>query len=125
MSGMDQWMGKAREMANAAGKMAGEALDASKTKVQELKLSGDLKDAYARLGTVVYDARRGGVDNEKLVDLILGEIETLRKELKALNPQQEAESRELYCPQCGAANDPEDLFCPKCGAPLSKQAPVE
>lgn len=125
MSTMDQLKERTKEMVEAAGKMAGEVLDLSKTKVQEMKLTGELKDAYARLGTVVYESRRSHTDNEKLMDLIMGEIDTLKEALDQLAPRPDSGSKEIHCPQCGAANGSQFSFCAKCGAFLSEQAPVE
>lgn len=125
MSTMDQLKARTKEVMDAAGKMAGEVLDLSKNKVQELKLTGELKDAYARLGNVVYESRRSQVNNDQLVDLIMGEIDTLKKSLEQLSPKEETSGREVHCPQCGAVNGAKFSFCAKCGAFLTQQTPVE
>ena len=58
MAALDDLMHKAKELADTVGKATGELVDDSRLKLQELKLSSELKDAYERLGSVTYDAMR-------------------------------------------------------------------
>ena len=122
---MDAFMNKAREMACAAGKVAGEVVDTSKAKLQEMKLNADLKDAYARLGNVVYDSIKKDSDNRQLIDMIVGEIDTLKKELQETQPVQSEDPGEIYCPKCGATNEKGFSFCCKCGTALTAERPEQ
>ena len=54
-------------------------MDDSRVKLQELKLSSELKDAYERLGSVVYDNIKNNTENQSLVDLVVGEIDQIRE----------------------------------------------
>ncbi len=58
MAALDDLVSKAKELADTVGKATGELVDDSRVKLQELKLSSELKDAYERLGSVVYEIGR-------------------------------------------------------------------
>ena len=118
---MDTLVEKTREFANATVKVAGEVVDASKQKLREMRLRSELKDAYARLGSVVYDARNksAGQDHEDLLDIIIGEINEIHDELDKIAPEREEKGKkERYCAACGATNEESFAFCCKCGAKL-------
>ena len=72
MAALDDLMHKAKELADTVGKATGELVDDSRMKLQELKLSSELKDAYERLGSVTYDGIKAGTQNQALVDLVVG-----------------------------------------------------
>ena len=123
MAALDDLMHKAKELADTVGKATGELVDDSRMKLQELKLSSELKDAYERLGSVTYDGIKAGTQNQALVDLVVGEIDAIQKSLEELRAAKTApETGEKYCPQCGTTNDKVSVFCSRCGAPLSMAA---
>lgn len=118
MAALDDLMHKAKELADTVGKATGELVDDSRMKLQELKLSSELKDAYERLGSVTYDGIKAGTQNQALVDLVVGEIDAIQKSLEELRAAKTApETEEKYCPQCGTTNDKASVFCSRCGAP--------
>lgn len=128
MAALDDLMHKAKELADTVGKATGELVDDSRQKLQELKLSSELKDAYERLGSVVYDGIKAGEQNQALVDLVVGEIDAIRENLESLRTAKTAPvPEEKYCPQCGTTNGKDAVFCTRCGAPLSMtaEAPAE
>ena len=123
MAALDDLMHKAKELADTVGKATGELVDDSRMKLQELKLSSELKDAYERLGSVTYDGIKAGAQNQALVDLVVGEIDAIRESLETLRSAKAApETGEKYCPQCGTTNDKDSVYCSRCGAPLAMAA---
>ena len=123
MAALDDVMQKAKEVAGAVGRAAGELVDDSRAKLQEMKLSSELKDAYERLGSVTYDGIKSGEPNQALADLVVGEIDSIRQsieELKASRTVPAAEER--YCSQCGTVSGKDAVYCTRCGAPLSMAA---
>lgn len=122
-SNMDQFAEKVKEVAEAAGKVAGEVIDTSKGKLRQMQLNSELKDAYARLGSVVYESRKKDIPNEKLIGLIMGEIDALRQDLDQVDPVETHTPAEVYCPTCGATNEKGFSFCCKCGAALHPALP--
>jgi len=123
MAALDDLMQKAKELADTVGKATGELVDDSRQKLQELKLSAELKDAYERLGSVIYDGIKAGEQNQALVDLVVGEIDAIHQSLESLKVTKAVpETEEKYCSQCGTTNSRESVFCSRCGAPLSMTA---
>lgn len=123
MAALDDVMQKAKEVAGAVGRAAGELVDDSRLKLQELKLSSELKDAYERLGSVVYDGIKSGEPNQALTDLVVGEIDSIHQSLETLRAGRTAPAaEERYCAQCGTTNGADAVYCSRCGAPLSMAA---
>ncbi|WP_071434462.1 zinc ribbon domain-containing protein [Angelakisella massiliensis] len=114
----DRLASQARRAAATAGKVAGEVVDTSKTKLSEVRLNSEIRDAYERLGALTYDASRLGRSNEQLREMVMSEIDGLLKERELLKTQTAAMNGMVLCPQCGAANSMEVNFCNKCGSPL-------
>lgn len=127
MAAFDELVSKAKELAGTVGKATGELVDDSRTKLQELKLSSELKDAYERLGSVIYDSIKSGEENRALVDLVVSEIDTIHRNLEVLKVKPAPVPSEIYCAQCGATNGLDASFCSRCGAPLTAPgaAPAE
>lgn len=124
MAALDDLVSKAKELADTVGKATGELVDESRLKLQELKLSSELKDAYERLGSVAYDSLKNGADNKALVDLVVSEIDSILQSLEALRAVRTTpETVEKYCPQCGTTNGGDAVYCTRCGAPLGMAAP--
>lgn len=128
----DDFVSTVRAVGSAAGKVAGEAVEASRSKLQELKLQSELRETYERLGTVVYDAAKKETGNPELVEMIVGEIDGIRKKIDALHEpkaaQKAADPAQQSCPQCGHVNPADSCYCGKCGAPLTpkkEDAPAE
>ncbi len=122
----DNLISKAKEAAAVAGKMAGDVVDSSKLKIREAKLSTEIKEAYERLGSVVYDSIKHDTDNRQLVDMMVTELDGLLQELEELKTKEASDRDKVMCPQCGALNDEDFTFCSKCGAALyQKPEPTE
>ena len=124
MAALDDLVSKAKELADTVGKATGELVDDSRVKLQELKLSSELKDAYERLGSVVYDNIKNNTENQSLVDLVVGEIDQIRENMEKLKASRSpSDAVERYCPQCGTTNGSDSVYCTRCGAPLTIVAP--
>lgn len=122
----DNLISKAKEAAAVAGKMAGDVVDSSKLKIREAKLSTEIKEAYERLGSVVYDSIKHDTDNRQLVDMVVTELDGLLQELEELKTKEVSDRDKVMCPQCGTLNDEDFTFCSKCGAALyQKPEPTE
>lgn len=119
MAAFDELVTKAKELADTVGRATGELVDDSRQKLQELRLSSELKDAYERLGSVMYDSIKSGEENRALVDLVVSEIDIIHQSLEALRTKAAPAPAEKYCAQCGATNGSDAFFCSRCGAPLT------
>ncbi|MEG2086644.1 MAG: hypothetical protein RR022_00500, partial [Angelakisella sp.] len=63
---LDELVKKAKDVAVAAGKVAGdvvnEVVDTSKTKLAEARLDTQIRELTERLGSIVYEAAKTGRD---------------------------------------------------------------
>lgn len=121
----DELMHKAREVALAAGKVAGdmvgEVVDTSKLKLAEARLCSEIREATERLGSIVYEAARTGRDSLKLQQMLIGELDSLYASLDELHKKANPTRGDLVCPQCGEKNPASGIFCTQCGAQLTKE----
>ena len=116
---IDNFVSTVRAVGTAAGKVANDAVEASRNKIQELKLLGELRETYERLGSVVYDSVKKDLENPELVEMIVAEIDGIKKKLEELKTEPSDKKAEQSCPQCGHCNAADSYFCCKCGAPLA------
>ena len=118
----NRFISKAKEAANVAGKGAGDVVDSSKLKLREVKISTDIKEAYERLGSIVYDSIKHDTDNRQLVDMVVSELDGLLTELDELKTKDAAVVGQVICPKCNALNNEEFTYCSRCGAALYQKA---
>ena len=111
--------GKAKKVANAAGKKTGELVELSKLKLNAMQINTDIKALYQKLGGAVYSMKRASYENQELLDSLMEEIDDKREELKAVNDQIAALQKAKECPCCQTKNPKEAYYCQKCGSKLS------
>lgn len=118
---VDQLLNQAKELADAAGKKAGETLEVSKLKFENFKINSQIQKAYEKLGSFVYKMHKNGEENQELIDVCMEEIDDLYAQL-ALNEEKINESRRRSkCPVCGTLNALEALYCMKCGEKMPQK----
>jgi len=124
----DSIVTETKKVGKAAGKIAGDVIDYSRLKLKETKLNSEISDAYERLGAVVYNGKKSGNLNEKLIDMIISEIDSLTDELNKLTNDQNAaaqddqtkEASAKVCDACGEGNSEDSNFCSNCGKNLKE-----
>ena len=77
-----------------------------------------MKEAYERLGSIVYDSIKHDTENRQLVDMVVNELDGLLAELDELKGKEAAAAQQVMCPQCGALNSQDFTYCSRCGAAL-------
>ena len=118
MANINEFINTAKELADLAGKKAGEAVEVSKLKINNVKINGELQKTYEKLGAFVYKYKKNGEVNDELIDMCVKEIDDLLSALEA-NEQKINETRhKIKCADCGAINDLQASYCAKCGAQL-------
>lgn len=121
MANINEFINTAKELADLAGKKAGEAVEVSKLKINNVKINGELQKAYEKLGAFVYKYRKNGEENDELIDMCVKEIDDLQAALEE-NEQKINETRhKVKCAACGAINDVQAAYCAKCGAKLPQE----
>ena len=122
MANINEFIHTAKELADLAGKKAGEAVEVSKLKINHIKINGELQKAYEKLGAFVYKYQKNGENNDELIHMCVQEIVDLLSALEE-NEQKINETRhKIKCVECGAINDVQAAFCAKCGAKLPQES---
>lgn len=75
----DEIVLRARSAADVAGKKTSEVMETSKLKYQVKQVSWDIEKAYAKLGAIVYEAKKSGENFDDLVDMAVEEIGRLNR----------------------------------------------
>ncbi len=114
--------GKAKSIADAAGKKTEEIVEFSKLKLSCLTLNSELNKAYQRLGIIAFDVRdtisqdEGGALNSCIDDIDKIKVKLVKVEEK-LNGMRST----LKCSVCSSQNSMESKFCSRCGEKLTKK----
>lgn len=118
----DNLIQRTREVALAAGKVAGDVVgdvvDTSKAKLAEAKLTSEIQEVTERLGSIVYEAAKTGRDSIKLQEMLIAELDDLNSGLEQLrqkNAAGKAAPESTICAACGEKNALSAVFCAKCG----------
>lgn len=121
MANINEFINTAKELADLAGKKAGEAVEVSKLKINHIRINGELQKAYEKLGAFVYKYQKSGEDNDELIAMCVKEIDDLMAALEE-NEQKINETRhKVKCTVCGAINDLQAVYCAKCGEKLPQE----
>jgi flagellar motility protein MotE (MotC chaperone) len=74
-----------------------------------------IEDIYKKIGRKIYkDYKEKKVNDKSLIDKC-EEIETIEKDINALNKKLLKLKDKKCCKKCGAEMDKTAVFCPKCG----------
>lgn len=104
-----------------AGKKAGEAVEVSKLKINNVKINGEIQKTYEKLGAFVYKFRKSGKENNELIDMCVKEIDELLATLEENEKRINETRHKVKCPDCGALNDIQAVYCMKCGGKLQNE----
>ncbi len=114
----DDFLGKAKDVADAAGKKTGELVEISKLKLQCVKLNSAIKERYEKLGSAVYSMKKSDYENPELISSMVEEITELLDKLNETSEKIADIKNISICSCCGAKNPPENVYCAKCGSKL-------
>ena len=80
----DEVLAKAKDVADSTGKLTGEMVEVGKLKYKAKQISWETERMYARLGVIVYEAKKTGGDFDAVVDAAVEEIDALNAKLDVL-----------------------------------------
>ncbi len=117
---LDQIVGKAKEIYDAAAKKTGDVVEISKLKLDAMKINGEIKELYEKLGEAVYISKKDDIDCTEAVSIISEQIDNLNDKLIDLNAEIADRQNVNYCAECGAKNPIDNTFCGKCGTKVQQ-----
>lgn len=123
--GFDDFLEKAKCIAEEAVKKTGKTIDISKLKMQDMQISGKLKEQYQKLGNAVYFMKKENFENPELIDAITEKIDHLIAEQEQIKKQMEVIKECKICPCCEQKNSVHANYCIKCGCDLDKKEKTE
>ena len=121
MANINEFINTAKELADLAGKKAGEAVEVSKLKINNVKINGEIQKTYEKLGAFVYKFRKSGEENNELIDMCVKEIDELLAALEENEKRINETRHKVKCPDCGALNAIQAVYCMKCGGKLQNE----
>ena len=102
MANINEFINTAKDLADLAGKKAGEAVEVSKLKINNVKINGEIQKTYEKLGAFVYKFQKSGEANDELIQMCVKEIDDLMAALES-NEKKIIETRhKATWPSCGA-----------------------
>ncbi len=122
---IDEFLFMAKSAADVASKKTGEVVEIGKLRYQIKQAEWDLEKAYAKLGAIAYESRRGGDDLDDALALAVKEIDEIKQKSAEMEEALRAFKKVKKCPKCGQENESNALYCIRCGAPLEDEIPVE
>ena len=119
----DEFMDKAKTVADTATRKTGEVVDMGKLKYEIKQTQWDIEKTYAKLGAIVYESRKSSENYDEVIELAISEIDSLCNKLQELEQRLRAYKKVIKCENCGKENDKNFLFCSRWGRYLQKEEP--
>lgn len=118
---LEEFLFKARNVADVAGKKTSEVVESGKLRYQAKQLEWDIEKTYAKLGAIVYESKRSTENFEEIISLAVSEIDALKERLEDLEGKLRTVKRVVKCESCGKENDLSARFCARCGSALEEE----
>jgi predicted nuclease with TOPRIM domain len=116
---VDEFVFMARNAADVATKKTGEVVETSKIRYQMKQVEWEIEKAYAKLGAIVYEAKKSADSFDEVIALAVSEIDDLKTRYEELGEKLRTYKNVVRCPGCGKENDMNGAFCSRCGTPLA------
>ena len=114
----DDILGKAKEFGKAVGNVAGEVVDASRQKLDEMKKRRELEECYMKLGRMYYALLQEGTEDAETAHAIAEKAAAIKVMLESVNEKKRRENTEIHmvaCPHCNKLVPSTAMFCSYCG----------
>ena len=114
----DEIWNKAKEVGKAVGDVAGEVVDVSRQKIDELKKRRELKDCYLELGHLYNNLLQDGKEDAEKAQEISERIASLKVVLETARKACRSKDQEIHmvaCPHCNRLVPSTAAFCSYCG----------
>ncbi len=104
---------------DAAGRVAGQALEVTRLRVQIAGVKSDIGVLHREVGAIVHAAHRDPAAPTDTLDEKLEALDAKVAELHELEAKLAVLQKKTVCPACGRACLLEDTYCRACGAKLT------
>jgi ribosomal protein L40E len=118
MATFDDVVDKAKDFAETAGKKAERVVEISRLKLQVSQINSDIRRAYEKLGSAVYNMKKANYEDADLISSVVEEIDGLVEDRASTEAKLAALKNQVVCDTCGAKNPQEAVYCVKCGSRL-------
>ena len=115
MATFEDFLNKARDLADAAGKKTTELVDKTKVKMEISTLQKQLAATFEGFGRLVYDAETADEDISDMKQTAFETIRELQQQIDTLQGKLYDYEGAVRCKACGAVNDGDAVFCKTCG----------
>lgn len=121
MNMFDTFIEKAKDVCDIATKKTGEMVEISKIKLECVKVNGEIKKLYEKLGSTVYSMMKSNYENQEVIDSLVEDIDENLAKLFELNEKLSDLKNVNVCNVCGAKNPEDNYFCAKCGSRVKNE----
>lgn len=118
MGTFENFVSKAKNVADIAGKKTGDMMEVTKLRISVSDAETKLSHEFAQLGERVYRAAKEQTDVTEYVHDKSVKIDAVYEEIAGLKAKIAKLKKEKKCPECGFINPEGANFCIKCGARL-------
>ncbi len=115
----DQTVSATKKFISVAEKKTQEIVNVQKLNYKLSSIQNNINQKYCELGKSVYAALKDGqaLETDSFAEP-MGEIDALKKELKAVKKELDETKGKINCPDCNAVCDLKAKYCHKCGKEL-------
>lgn len=116
MANFDNVVGLAKDIAETAGKTAERVVGISKLKLRVSQINSEIKKAYEKLGSAVYNMKKANYEDDGLIASVVEEVDDLHAERAKVEAKIASLKKQVICNTCGAKNPEDAVYCVKCGS---------
>ena len=118
MAFLEEFLNKAKDVADAVGEKTGDFVSATKLKMALSDVKRETAATMEGLGRLAYDAHKTDADVTELLDQAYARVEELEAKRNELERALCAYQKACVCGECGAVNTDDARFCKACGKEL-------
>ncbi len=118
---MEKFMQGAKKTQEVVVQKSGDVAKMTKQKMAIMATEAKIKEAYAEVGKLVYDAYCENEGDSDIIENKCSELDALYADLESLKESYARVRNMKRCPACQKENATEAQFCSKCGSALAEQ----
>lgn len=118
MAFWEDFLSKARDVADTVGEKTGDFVNATKLKMALADVKREMSVTMEGLGRLVYDAYKTDADVSDLIEQAYARMAQLEEKQNELERALCAYRKACVCNECGAINADDARFCKACGKEL-------